>query len=103
MMGSLEAMGVIPLTLEDLALLMAEDDESECKISMSYIEIYNEKILDLLRPDAQQSLEVREPTLDSVHSSRPLAATVAIHSFRHLLSSTTYVNVRPLQPDHFPD
>lgn len=59
MMGSFEQMGVIPLTLEEVARMTAADDEAEYKISMQYIEIYNEKIKDLLQP-SDAVLEVRE-------------------------------------------
>ena len=60
MMGNLEQMGVIPLTLEDLKLITARSgEETEFKISMQYVEIYNEKIKDLLNP-TDANLDVRE-------------------------------------------
>ena len=50
MMGNLEQAGVIPLTLIDLFEMIASDDEHEVRLSMQYVEIYNEKIKDLLNP-----------------------------------------------------
>ncbi len=47
MMGSLEQFGVIPLTLEFLYRHIKSDDEVDYKVSMQYVEIYNEKIKDL--------------------------------------------------------
>ena len=61
MMGNLEHAGVIPLTLIDLFATIASDDEEEMdfRLSMQYVEIYNEKIKDLLNP-SDANLDVRE-------------------------------------------
>ncbi len=63
MTGTLDDPGVIPLTLDDLVLVAAEQkEEYDVKISMQYVEIYNEQIKDLLEPEktAKQGLDVRE-------------------------------------------
>jgi len=59
MMGNLEHAGVIPLTLVDLFEFIKDDDEMEYRFSMQYLEIYNEKIKDLLNP-SDANLDVRE-------------------------------------------
>ena len=59
MMGNLEQAGVIPLTLIDLFEIIATDEEHEVRLSMQYVEIYNEKIKDLLNP-SDAVLDVRE-------------------------------------------
>ncbi|KAL1499970.1 hypothetical protein AB1Y20_012649 [Prymnesium parvum] len=60
MMGSLEFPGVIPLTLSDVFNFMEENrEETTFQVSMQYVEIYNEKIKDLLNPSDAQ-LDVRE-------------------------------------------
>ena len=60
MMGNLEMSGVIPLTLEDLMQQVLEGgEETLFKVSMQYVEIYNEKIKDLLNP-SDANLDVRE-------------------------------------------
>ncbi len=59
MMGNLEHAGVIPLTLIDLFEMIERDDETDYRLSMQYVEIYNEKIKDLLNP-SDANLDVRE-------------------------------------------
>ena len=60
MTGTLDDPGVIPLTLDDLVLVAAEQkEEYDVKISMQYVEIYNEKLKDLLNP-SDAVLDVRE-------------------------------------------
>ena len=59
MMGNLEQSGVIPLTLEGLMQLISASNEETYKVSMQYVEIYNEKIKDLLNP-SDANLDVRE-------------------------------------------
>ena len=59
MMGNLEHAGVIPLTLIDLFDLISADEEHDVRLSMQYVEIYNEKIKDLLNP-SDANLDVRE-------------------------------------------
>ena len=59
MMGNLEHAGVIPLTLIELFELIKSDEETDFKLSMQYLEIYNEKIKDLLNP-SDANLDVRE-------------------------------------------
>ncbi|XP_050808306.1 kinesin-like protein KIF22 [Gopherus flavomarginatus] len=65
MLGSPEQPGVIPRALRDVLQMTREascspgGEEWDYSISMSYLEIYQEKVLDLLEP-SQQDLPIRE-------------------------------------------
>ncbi|XP_050313761.1 kinesin-like protein KIF13A isoform X2 [Anthonomus grandis grandis] len=63
MMGSQESKGIIPRLCDTLFGLIAERQNSELsyKVEVSYMEIYNERVHDLLDPQTnKQSLKVRE-------------------------------------------
>ncbi|KAK2820343.1 hypothetical protein Q5P01_023302 [Channa striata] len=62
MLGSSEQLGVIPHAVQEVfSLVKAKDVEDgwDYSIGMSYLEIYNEKVLDLLSPGSQD-LSIRE-------------------------------------------
>lgn len=62
MLGSAEQPGVIPRAVREVFKLVKAKDEDEgwdYSIGMSYLEIYNEKVLDLLSPSSQD-LPIRE-------------------------------------------
>lgn len=62
MLGSSEQPGVIPRAVREVFNLVKdknEDDGWDYSIGMSYLEIYNEKVLDLLSPNSQD-LPIRE-------------------------------------------
>ncbi|KAM6897893.1 kinesin-like protein KIF22 [Xenentodon cancila] len=60
MLGTAEQPGVIPRAVREVFSLVHDEDEGwDYSISMSYLEIYNEKVLDLLSPNAQD-LPIRE-------------------------------------------
>ncbi|XP_003961325.2 kinesin-like protein KIF22 [Takifugu rubripes] len=62
MLGSSEQLGVIPRAVREVFNLVNAKDANEgwdYKIGMSYLEIYNEKVLDLLSPNSQD-LPIRE-------------------------------------------
>ncbi|XP_040922375.1 kinesin-like protein KIF22 [Toxotes jaculatrix] len=62
MLGSSEQPGVIPRAVHEVFNLVRGKDENEgwdYSIGMSYLEIYNEKVLDLLLPSSQD-LPIRE-------------------------------------------
>ena len=87
MMGNLEHMGVIPLTLEDLMLLTAEGaEEQDFRITMQYVEIYNEKIKDLLNP-SDANLDVREIPSKGTYvagaSDKPVASPTEMMELIH--------------------
>ncbi|XP_020955876.1 kinesin-like protein KIF13A isoform X2 [Sus scrofa] len=62
MMGSAEQRGLIPrLCCALFQRISLEQNESQTfKVEVSYMEIYNEKVRDLLDPKGRQSLKVRE-------------------------------------------
>lgn len=63
MMGSGDNKGIIPRLCDSLFDLIAKQQSSELsyKVEVSYMEIYNEKVHDLLDPKQnKQSLKVRE-------------------------------------------
>ncbi|XP_066259078.1 kinesin-like protein KIF13A isoform X2 [Euwallacea similis] len=63
MMGSQDSKGIIPRLCDTLFGLIAERQNSELsyKVEVSYMEIYNERVHDLLDPQTnKQSLKVRE-------------------------------------------
>ncbi|EAA04239.4 AGAP007592-PA [Anopheles gambiae str. PEST] len=63
MMGSQDSKGIIPRLCDELFASIAakQTDELNYKVEVSYMEIYNEKVHDLLDPKtAKQSLKVRE-------------------------------------------
>ncbi|KAM9336005.1 kinesin-like protein KIF22 [Symphorus nematophorus] len=62
MLGSSEQPGVIPRAVGEVFSLVKAKDEDEgwdYSVGMSYLEIYNEKVLDLLSPNSQD-LPIRE-------------------------------------------
>ncbi|XP_072312707.1 kinesin-like protein KIF22 [Eucyclogobius newberryi] len=62
MLGSSEDPGVIPRAVREVCKLVQaknEEDGWDYRIGMSYLEIYNEKVLDLLSPNSQD-LPIRE-------------------------------------------
>ncbi|XP_068438830.1 kinesin-like protein KIF22 [Clinocottus analis] len=62
MMGSSDQPGVIPRSVREVCKLVKAKDDSEgwgYSIGMSYLEIYNEKVLDLLSPSSMD-LPIRE-------------------------------------------
>lgn len=86
-MGTQESNGIIPRLCDSLFDLIAKQQSSELsyKVEVSYMEIYNEKVHDLLDPKTnKQSLKVREhnvlgPYVDGL-------SHLAVTSFQVLLS-----------------
>ncbi|KAF6147992.1 hypothetical protein GIB67_024167 [Kingdonia uniflora] len=59
MRGSVVEPGVIPLAVRDLFNMLQEDADREFLLRMSYMEIYNEEINDLLAPE-HRKLQIHE-------------------------------------------
>ncbi|KAF7819101.1 kinesin-like protein KIN-7O isoform X2 [Senna tora] len=59
MRGSRTEPGVIPLAVRDLFEIIQQDDHREFLLRMSYMEIYNEEINDLLAPE-HRKLQIHE-------------------------------------------
>ena len=70
MMGTPDDVGMIPRALKELfkevSVLREEfknaGENEKVQIELSYLEVYNEKIYDLLNPGTKKSLEPREDT-----------------------------------------
>ncbi|KAH9489789.1 Chromosome-associated kinesin kif4a [Bulinus truncatus] len=61
--GDEDDMGVIPRVLRDIFLTIKDKDSMEYSVTVSYIEIYNEDLNDLLCPTSQrEQLSIREET-----------------------------------------
>ncbi len=60
MLGSETSPGLMPLTLDALFRAAEENESKEYIITLSYIEIYNETIRDLLNPSDSDVLDLRE-------------------------------------------
>lgn len=59
MMGTEESPGIIPITLHDIFEVSHKRTEERFLIRVSYIEIYNEEVNDLLNPEAR-NLKIKE-------------------------------------------
>jgi len=67
MVGTQEAPGIMVLTLRDMFAAINEDKEKEYEVKVSYVEIYNEVIHDLLVHNSKDTyLELRDDPLKSV-------------------------------------
>ncbi|XP_071504445.1 kinesin-like protein KIF13A [Diadema antillarum] len=86
MMGTEDQKGIIPRLCDTLFERMAQDASEDClsfKVEVSYMEIYNEKVRDLLDPKGnKQNLKVREhkiygPYVDGL-------STLAVSSFQNI-------------------
>ncbi|ENN74255.1 hypothetical protein YQE_09227, partial [Dendroctonus ponderosae] len=90
MMGSQDNKGIIPRLCDTLFGLIAERQNSELsyKVEVSYMEIYNERVHDLLDPQTnKQSLKVREhnvlgPYVDGLSQ----LAVTAFHDIDNLMA-----------------
>ncbi|KAI9484614.1 hypothetical protein BDB00DRAFT_854270 [Zychaea mexicana] len=62
MMGYGEDKGITPRTCSELfnRIDAISDERTTCRVEVSYIEIYNEKVRDLLNPKNKSNLKVRE-------------------------------------------
>ena len=61
-MGYGEDKGITPRTCSELfnRIEAVTDEQTTCRVEVSYIEIYNEKVRDLLNPKNKNNLKVRE-------------------------------------------
>lgn len=67
MVGTQEAPGIMVLTLRDMFAALREDQERDYEVKVSYVEIYNEVIHDLLVPNSKDTyLELRDDPIKGV-------------------------------------
>ena len=64
MMGYGKEIGIIPMICQDMYRrineIQAQDASTKCTVEVSYLEIYNERVRDLLNPSTKGNLKVRE-------------------------------------------
>ncbi|KAI9167599.1 Kinesin-like protein unc-104 [Paramyrothecium foliicola] len=63
MMGYGKEVGIIPMICQDMFRrieAMQADKSTKCTVEVSYLEIYNERVRDLLNPSTKGNLKVRE-------------------------------------------
>ncbi|KAI5462454.1 hypothetical protein BGZ63DRAFT_354915 [Mariannaea sp. PMI_226] len=63
MMGYGKEVGIIPMICQDMFRRIGEiqnDKATKCTVEVSYLEIYNERVRDLLNPSTKGNLKVRE-------------------------------------------
>lgn len=63
MMGYGKEIGIIPMICQDMfhrINAIQEDKTNKCTVEVSYLEIYNERVRDLLNPSTKGNLKVRE-------------------------------------------
>ncbi|KAL0082537.1 hypothetical protein J3Q64DRAFT_1864411, partial [Phycomyces blakesleeanus] len=89
MMGYGKDKGIIPLTCSELFDRIAESttDVLSFQVEVSYIEIYNEKVRDLLNPSNKSNLKVREhPSLGPYVEDLSRLAVKSFEDISHLMN-----------------
>ena len=82
MAGNEAAPGVMPRAINDLFVIAKQEDDFQWKFSLTYVEIYNERIKDLLNP-SEKDLDVREdPKKGNVVAG---AVEVAVSSLQQIM------------------
>ncbi|GMH33126.1 hypothetical protein BSKO_00960 [Bryopsis sp. KO-2023] len=97
MQGTSEEPGVIPLTVEDVFAVIANSPSREFLCRVSYMELYNEEVNDLLRPD-NMKLPIHEDkdsgvyvaglTEEIVHDAEAVLKYLAIGDRNRHIAST---------------
>jgi centromeric protein E len=64
-----EITGLIPLSVQQIFNHIDQNSQSKFEISVSYIEIYNESVNDLIDP-SNKNLEVRESITNGIYINR---------------------------------
>ncbi|KAG9621813.1 kinesin-domain-containing protein, partial [Aureobasidium melanogenum] len=69
MQGTAMSPGVIPLAITDIFSYIRQNPAREFLLRVSYLEIYNEKIYDLLNPDSHEEIKLREDPRRGVYAT----------------------------------
>ncbi|KAI5203085.1 kinesin-domain-containing protein [Aureobasidium subglaciale] len=69
MQGTAMSPGVIPLAITDIFSYIRQNPAREFLLRVSYLEIYNEKIYDLLSPDSNEEIKLREDPRRGVYAT----------------------------------
>ena len=84
MTGDAEHPGIMPRAISDLfALSTTKHDDYKWRFSLVYVEIYNERVKDLLNPLAGTDLDVREDARKGTHVAG--AVEVAVSSLQEIM------------------
>jgi kinesin family protein 1 len=87
-MGYGEEKGIIPLTCYELfnRIHQNQQDNLTYRVEVSYIEIYNEKVRDLLNPKNKGNLKVREhPSLGPYVEDLSRLVVTSFDDINHLM------------------
>ena len=89
MAGTQEAPGVMPRAISDLFKIAKKKDEFNWRFTMTYVEIYNERIKDLLNPNSAE-LDVREcPKRGNIVAGAVEVGVSSLHHVMELMSKGT--------------
>ena len=89
MAGTQEQPGVMPRAINDLFKIAKQNDELQWRFTMTYIEIYNERIKDLLNPGTAD-LDVREcPKRGNIVAGAVEVGVSSLHEIMELMSKGT--------------
>jgi centromeric protein E len=69
MQGTAMSPGVIPLAITDIFSYIRQNPAREFLLRVSYLEIYNERIYDLLNPDSNDEIKLREDPRRGVYAT----------------------------------
>ena len=84
MTGDAEQPGIMPRAISDLfAASTSEKDDYKWRFSLTYVEIYNERVKDLLNPMSGCDLDVREDARKGTHVAG--AVEVAVGSLQEIM------------------
>ena len=78
MMGEDGAPGVMPIAVKELFDSAAKDDEHDWRFGVTYVEIYNERVKDLLNPMSGCDLDVREDARKGTHVAGAVGRAAAV-------------------------
>jgi kinesin family protein 1 len=100
MLGYGEDQGIIPRTCADLFSRISATEAVDYQVEVSYLEIYNEKVRDLLNPRNKSNLKVREhPSLGPYVED---LSRLAVKSFDDIISLMDEGNKVSLQQSTSP-
>ncbi|CAJ0539614.1 Ff.00g071410.m01.CDS01 [Fusarium sp. VM40] len=89
MMGYGKEIGVIPMICQDMFKRIEDiqkDKTTKCTVEVSYLEIYNERVRDLLNPSTKGNLKVREhPSTGPYVEDLAKLAVNEFHEIEHLM------------------
>lgn len=90
MLGTGEQPGIIPRSLADLFNLISASNGREYKVKITYIEIYNENLRDLLSNN-DEPLEIREDPVAGVQITG--AKETEVINTREIYQLIMYINL----------